>query len=182
MAYAACTILGLSGPLCTMLYEMIFPWVFTFAIIFGLLIKSGIFGDDKTARGVSGIIAVVLGFFLTAFTPWGSTVGMFFINASGITVMFLTAILGILLVLTLINPQLFKGGITTKMFIPALIVIFIAWLLLGGLTGGIGWYGSFAGQDLVALLIILAVIGAMMWFVTSSESGDKPKTPKGPNE
>jgi hypothetical protein len=157
-----------------MLYELIFPWVLTFAIVFGLLIKTKLFGTDQTGRGVSGIISLALGFFLVAFTPWGSSVGQFFISASGITVMFLIAILGIALVVELAAPKYMEELEGGKKTLALIIIIFAAWVILGGLTGGVGWYSGFAGQDLVALIIILAVIGVMMWFVTSSAQTGAP--------
>ncbi len=173
VGYIACTTLGISGQLCTLLYELIFPWVLTFAIIFGLLMKTGLFGEssEPTARGASGLIALALGFFLVSFTPWGSSVGQFFISASGMTMMFLVAVLGIVLVIELAAPGYLNELKEGKKVLPLIIIIFAAWAILGGLTGGAGWYSGFAGQDLVALIIILAVIGLMMWFVIGTGQG-----------
>jgi len=172
VSYPACTVLGISGQLCTMLYELIFPWVLTFAIIFGLLIKSGIFKteDTKTSRGVPGIISLALAFFLVQFTPWGSSIGQFFVAASGTTMLFLTAVLGIMLVITLISPktvseEFMKGW---KAPVTIIVILIAAWLIIGGaFGGGINWYYTGMMQDLVALVIILIMIGAVMWFVTS---------------
>ncbi len=180
VSYTACTVLGISGQLCTLLYEVIFPWVLTFAIIFGLLMKSKLFGEssETTARGASGLIALALGFFLVSFTPWGSSVGQFFISASGMTMMFLVAVLGIALVIELAVPGYVSSIKEGKKGLLLVIIIFAAWAILGGLTGGVGWYSGFAGQDLVALIIILAVIGVMMWFVMGAgkeqAEGGKP--------
>ncbi len=180
VGYAACTILGLTGQMCGLLYELIFPWVLTFAIIFGLLMRTKLFGepDSSTARGASGLIALALGFFLVSFTPWGSSVGQFFISASGMTMIFLVAILGIVLVVELAAPDYLKNLTGGTKALSLIIIIFAAWVILGGLTGGVTWYSGFAGQDLVALIIILAVIGVMMWFVTSTGGGGAAGTEK----
>ncbi len=182
VSYAACTVLGLSGQLCTMLYEVIFPWVLTFAIIFGLLIKTGLFkgqSDDKTARGVSGIISLVIGFFLVAFTPWGSSIGQFFVMASGTTMMFLMVILGIMLVIGLFSPKLLEAGTGWKGPATLIGIVFVAWLLLGGaFGGGTSWFYYGMWNDIVALVIILIVIGLMMWFVTSGGGEGKDEDPK----
>jgi hypothetical protein len=175
-----CTSLMLSGSLCNMLYTIIFPWVITFAIIFGLLIKTKIFGEEsnKTARGVSGLIALAVGFFVTAATPVGTTMGNFFINTSGTLMLFLFVILGILLVIGLTNSSFMPSTLASgwKGFLALLIVVLLAWFLLGGwLGGGIGFYALFT-RDAMALLIILAVIAAMWYFVGSSEG--KPKEEK----
>ena len=178
LSYPACTVLGISGHLCTILYELIFPWILTFAIVFGLLIKSGIFKtqDTKTGRGVSGIISLAIAFFLVAFTPWGSSIGQFFVAASGTTMLFLTAILGIMLVITLISPKTVSEEFMKSWKAPVtiIVIIFVAWLIIGGaFGGGISWYYTGMMQDLVALVIILIMSCVILWFVTSSGEKDK---------
>ena len=181
LSYPACTVLGISGQLCTMLYELIFPWILTFAIIFGLLIKSGIFkteDNNKTGRGVSGIISLALAFFLVAFTPWGSSIGQFFVAASGTTMLFLTAVLGIMLVITLISPKTVTEEFMKSWKAPVtiIVILFAAWLIIGGaFGGGINWFYTGMMQDLVALVIILIMIGAVMWFVTSGTKEEQQK-------
>jgi hypothetical protein len=173
-----CTSLGLSGQLCDMLYFVIFPWVLTFAVIFGLLIKSAIFGDDKskTSRGVSGLVALSIGFFVTAFTAAGRLIGTFFINMSGNLMMFLFAILGILLVIGLTNKEVLPEKFTGIWgFVILIAVVLLAWFLLGGyLGGGLSFYALFS-RDAFAIIIILAVIAGMWWFTCNGEcQGKKP--------
>lgn len=162
-----------------MLYNIIFPWVISFAIIFGLLMKTAIFGDGKDARGVSGLIALAIGFFVSAYSPWGSTIGGFFIASSGTLMMFLMVILGLLLIIGLINPDYLKEYLSgPKGLIYLVALVLIAWALLGGwLGGGISFY-ALIKQDIFALAIILAVVGAMWWFVMQGDDGDGKKKKK----
>ncbi|MCD6274798.1 MAG: hypothetical protein J7J15_02110 [Candidatus Aenigmarchaeota archaeon] len=170
-----------SFPLITdpnvLLYQVVFPWIFCFAIIYGLLLRSKIFGEanDKTARGVSGIIGLVAGYLIVM--GFGSSIGTFLANISASTVMFLTVIMGIVLVITLINPDFLTGKELKKVSptsIGILVVIIVAaWLILSGIGSGIGWYNLYSfQQDILALIIVIIIIGIMMWFVTSGGSAD----------
>jgi len=180
-----------SFPLITdpnvLLYQVVFPWIFCFAIIYGLLLRSKIFGEatDKTARGVSGIIGLVAGYLIVM--GFGPSIGAFLANISASTVMFLTVIMGIVLVITLINPDFLTGKELKKVSptsIGILVVIIVAaWLILSGVGSGIGWYNLyFFQQDLLALIIVLIVIGIMMWFVTSGGSADSSSNNKEKNK
>jgi len=175
-----CTSLGLSSNLCGMLYNVIFPWILAFAVIFGLLIKTKLFeGSDetkKTGRAVSGLIALSIGFFVTSYTPWGQTIGTFFIGTSGITMMFLFVILGILVLLGLANVKFMPFGLDKDKegkekagwlgFVATLVIIAIAWLILGGSARAT--FGM-STNDIIAIILIFAVIGVMWWFIGKSE-------------
>lgn len=176
-----CASLGLSANLCAMLYNVIFPWVLAFAVIFGLLIKTKLFEGkepekNKTGRAVSGLIALAIGFFVTAYTPWGQTIGAFFIGTSGITMMFLFVILGILVLLGLANVNFMPFNLNKEEgdkkitswlgFLAMLVVIAIAWLILGGNANAT--FGM-STNDIIAIILIFAVIGVMWWFIGKSE-------------
>ncbi|MBN2095452.1 MAG: hypothetical protein JW727_05370 [Candidatus Aenigmarchaeota archaeon] len=168
MASAICSYLGLSGNLCTILYNVLFPWIITFAMIFGLLIKLQIFGSDKTGRGVSGLIALSVGFFIAAGTPFGSTMGQFFVNTSVGMMTFLFVILGILLVIGLTNSNMMPSSFSGWKGIAVLVVIvLLAWMLLGGNMRMMGM----SSNDLTALVIILVVVGGMWYFVGQDSGG-----------
>ncbi|MCK4429334.1 MAG: hypothetical protein KAU95_03080 [Candidatus Aenigmarchaeota archaeon] len=158
--------------LCRILYEMVFPWIFCFAMIFGLLIRSKIFGEDKTARGVSGIIGLIAGYLIIM--TYGPAMGGFLATMTGGTVMFATVLMGIILVITMINPAFIEGfskehSLKAVGLIVALCVI--AWLILGGSVGGMNWYSMYLTQDLAAFVIILIVVGIMAWFIGITDGG-----------
>ena len=167
MAYTCAFIADQS--ICSLLYEVVFPWIFCFAVIFGLLLRSKIFGkeDNKTARGVSAIIGLVAGYLIVF--GFGQTIGAFLAGITAGTVMFATVIIGIVLLITIINPEIlskYEGGWKSWVVIGG--IILVAWLVLGGATIGFSYQLT---QDLIALIIILGVIGAVVWFV--SATGDK---------
>src|SRR3989338_4229737 len=52
-------------------YEFLLPWLFTFAVVYALLVKSGIFGSQGLGNKISGIVAIVIAFFVTLSAgPW----------------------------------------------------------------------------------------------------------------
>ncbi|OYT42767.1 MAG: hypothetical protein B6U88_02825 [Candidatus Aenigmarchaeota archaeon ex4484_56] len=166
MVYACAFIADQS--VCSLLYEVVFPWIFCFAVIFGLLLRSEIFGkeNNKTARGVSAIIGLVAGYLIVM--GFGSTIGAFLAGITAGTVMFATVIIGIVLLITIINPEILseyeEGGWKSWVVIGG--IILIAWLVLSGATIGLSYQLT---QDLIALIIILGVIGAVAWFVSKTE-------------
>ncbi len=179
-----CSYLGISGNLCGMLYEVIFPWILSFAVIYGLLLLVKPFDkDDKDKKGkkISGIVALTLGFFVAAFTPFGATMGAFFTQSAGTMAMFLIVMLGILLVMALANNSALgdvrnKKGPRAWIFLILLVVF--AWFLIGGwLGGGVSFYSRF-GSDTMALALIVLVVAAMWYFVMGKNEGASPQKPK----
>jgi len=64
-------------------------------------------------------------------------------------------------------------GNTWLGFAALLVVVFLAWMFLGGsVRGTLGM----STNDLFAVILIVVVIGAMWWFVGNSEgNGDEKK-------
>ncbi len=158
--------------ICSMLFNTVFPWIFSFAIFYGLLIKSEIFGgaDKPVARGVSGIIGIVAGFLIVV--SFGPAFGAFLASVSGTIVMFASVIIGIVMLFTIINPDLLKGKgefSWAKLSVVAAII-----LIAGAIISGYSWptftFMTF-GTDLLALAIILIIIGVLVWFVTATGGG-----------
>ncbi len=174
-----------SPSVCRILYEFAFPWIFCFAIFFGLLLRAKIFGVDddgkatKTARGVAGIIGLVAGFLIVM--SFGPAMGTFISGITATTVMYLTVIMGLILIITIVKPDWiigtgkgepgkedtgFKGGHAWALIIG---LVILAWMIINGYVGGINWFYFGLTQDLIALIIIFIVIGAIMWFINSTE-------------
>jgi hypothetical protein len=169
-----CSYLGISGNLCGMLYEVIFPWILSFAVIYGLLNIVKPFGDGDGDK-INGIVALTLGFFVAAFTPFGATMGAFFTQSAGTMAMFLIVILGILLVVALGGGKDVFGDLRTagaKGWVFLVLLVVFAWFLIGGwLGGGVSFYSRF-GSDTMALALIVLVVAAM-WYFVMGKSDDK---------
>ena len=50
-------------------FQVILPFLLIFAVIYGILIKTGIFGDDNKAMAINGIIGFATAFYVINYTP-----------------------------------------------------------------------------------------------------------------
>ena len=163
----SCAPLIASQSICELLFNTVFPWVFSFAIIYGLALRSNVFGGPETpaARGVSGIIGLVAGFLIVM--AFGSSFGAFLAAVNGTIVMFAAVLLGIVLLFAMINPTLlgdFKGK---QGLAVAAVLILIAGAIVSSFS--LPTFSAIAfGQDMLALIIILIVVGTIVWFVSAT--------------
>ena len=163
-----------SGTLCQMLYEQVLPFLFSFAVIYALVLKTGIFGDEskKYVRGAAAIVSLVLSFFIITTTPYslglGTTFAQLFANVSGTTVTFLVVILGVLVILGLFgigSAELQNIENWKKFVIPGIIIVFVLWLLGGGAAG----YWMYSIYDIIWTVIILGIVLFAVWLVVGGE-------------
>ena len=137
-------------------YGFVLPFLFMFALVYGLLMKSKILGDQK---GPIGVVSLALAFFVTAY----SGIGQYFIGLSGIGAMLLGALLVVILFFAMMN---FEGldKVTSNIWLVAIlgVLAIIVFFILGG--------ASIANvpltNDTVAIAFMLIVIGLEMYFVT----------------
>jgi len=154
--------------ICNILVNVILPWIFSFAIIYGLVLRSKAFGDsaDATNRGISGLMGAA-GAFLIVLAV-GPTIGAFLTSVSVTIVMYAAVILGIVMLFAIINPDLLREFTGTKG-----LIIIVSLILIGGLFGGL--YSSMTAiqvtQDLIVLIITLLLFIGIVWFVTQGGNG-----------
>ena|SRR3989338_3022020 len=155
-------------------YGFLLPWLFTFAIVYGLLMKVGLFGKEGTAinNKISLALAFVIAFFVTGAA--GPQLAAFFINLFGGASVYLAGILVIILFLALIGYDMSKLG---KGMIYVLVVIVIGIALFLGSTG------TFVGQvyldsSVAALAFWIVIIVVAVWLIVKEEKpaagGKKP--------
>jgi len=152
-------------------YDFLLPWLFTFAIVFGLLMKVELFGKEVNKK-VSVALAFVIAFFVTAFA--GPGMAAFFSGLFGGASIFLAGILVIILFIAMIGwtPEMGKGGRTWKL--AALILIIIG-IVIFMVSSGFVISGGIALNDMtITGIIVIVVIVAAMWFITHEEKpGEK---------
>ncbi len=167
-------------------YDFILPWLFAFALSFGIMKSAKIFNANEK---VQVILSLVIAFFLTNYTPYGTTIGQFFSNLYG-TGMFILA--GMLLILMMVglffgdlsNADIFKKplelvldllGIQTQksqeiVIGGLLILIGVAVLLWAARNFGIN-LRFYVSPDVVATALVLgAVVLAVLFLTKGGES------------
>ncbi len=143
-------------------YGFFLPWIFTFAIVYGLLTKLTLFGGDNNR--ISGALAFVIAFFVTG--VGGVQLAAFFTSIFGGASMFLAGILVIILFAALLGYQ------TTdfKHTAPLIVVIIIGVLLF---LASSGQFISLQviGPDVAGIVFWLVIIIVALYFVMHEGKG-----------
>lgn len=153
-------------------YDFLLPWLFTFAIVYGLILKLALFGD--ATKKIAIVLGLVTAFFVTGFG--GAALSRFFISIFGGGVIIISGVLVILLFLGMVgkSPEdLSKGGTLAVMIVVGIVL----WLLATGTAvgAGIGWLLS---ADLIAFILVVVVLVLAVWMIVregkKEEGGGRP--------
>ncbi len=145
-------------------YGFVLPWLLMFALVYGLLKRSNVFGEkgDK----VAAVVAMALAFFVTAYT----SIGDYFITLSGLGGMLLGALLIVVLFFALLGfqPDNLGGvftGWTTVAFL-GLVGVIVFFVLGGGQLSGIS-----VDNETTAAIFMIIVVAIAVLFVTKGDGG-----------
>ena len=140
-------------------YGFVLPWIFTFAIVYGLLVKLDIFGKNER---VAPALAFVIAFFVTA--VGGQQLATFFVNLFGGASVFLAGILVILLFGAMLGRTLTdywsKSGWALAVVVILGVVLFFA-------SSGGGFLGVSISGDLATLIFAFIVVLVAAHYVIS---------------
>ena len=138
-------------------YKFVLPWLFTLAVVYGVLLKVKIF--DEKQQALNGVIAIAAAFFLVNYTPAGFALDIFFTQLFGVGVLILTGIFVMLLILGLVGlkgEDIFKaenikgGGIAIL-----LLIVFVIFLLFT--IGGI----NISSDQLTMIAVLIFMVAAI---------------------
>lgn len=161
MANDPFTVLTQLGP---GFYGIFLPFVFTFAIVFGLLEKVKVIPNTR----INAVLALVLGLFVTA--VGGPQLAAFFISISSGAAIFLAGFLILILMVTLFGYGGSDGNFRHMAVLAVVIIIGIVLFLSS--TGGFINLGI--SPDMANLIFVGIVLIAVVWFVAGS--GEAKKT------
>ena len=140
-------------------YGFILPFLFTFAIVYGLLIKANLFGKNER---VAPMLALVIAFFVTA--VGGPTLAAFFTNLFGGASMFLGGILVVILLVTLVSGK----SQTMNLAVIVITVLIGAFLFLSS-SSATGFIGIAVDSTTATLAFALVVILIAIYYITRPE-------------
>lgn len=136
-------------------FGFLLPWIFTFAVLFGLLLKAKTFGDNKR---IIGVISLVVAFFVTGFG--GPVVASFFANLFGLASIVLAGILVIALFLAMSGTDI--GKITeNKAIVYAIVGIGIVVFFTAA-----GALGIRISDSTIAIIFMLLILIVAIAFIT----------------
>jgi hypothetical protein len=137
-------------------YGFVLPFLLVFAIVYALLIQSNVFGKQK---GPIGVISLVIGFFVTAFTG----IGTYLIALFGISTMFWAALLVVILFFAFFGYTSSADYLKNFWFIVLLAVLALIIVLV---MGGAALVPSIVlNEGAMAAILMVVIIGLAVWFV-----------------
>jgi len=137
-------------------FGFILPWLFTFAVVFGILVKTKPLGDDNR---VSAIVAMVIGFFVVGFGGVG--LANFFVNIFGMAAAILAGILVLVLFMGMAGiplDQLTKSKSVLALLVGIAVLVFAI---------AVGGWGTVINQTTVAIVLVLIFMAAAVALITS---------------
>lgn len=130
-------------------FDFLLPWIFTFAVFWGLLTKTKVLGDNLR---VNGVVSLVAAFFVIGFG--GPALGAFFTSIFGLAIVIIAGLLVAVLFLGMGNISLDK--ITDPKILGAIIAA-IAIIVFFTAAGSIGIGVSSSALSIIFVIVILAV-------------------------
>lgn len=159
------------------LTDVLLPFLLIFTIIFAVLQKANIFGDNKKRFNV--IVALVVGLLVIIPHITGGYPGDYdvveIINESLPAVALL--VVGIVMMMILVGvfggQSTWKGPVTGWVVIIAAVAVI--WIFSGAIWGWYAWdrFVDFFGEDIVILVVILLVFGIVIALITSEGKENK---------
>ena len=148
------------------LFSHILPFLLIFAVVFGILDKMKLFSKQK---GVQVIIAVVLGLLAIRTHLLGDVLAVISPRL-GVGLVILLALL-VLIGLFVPDKSQFIWG-----FILMGVGVVIFLIILGQLGGQLGWFSGSYGGDLIAWLVLAALIIGVIVAISATSGDKKDKT------
>ena len=141
-------------------FEFLLPWILFLAIIFAILKKSEVFGEEIS---VNAVIAAVVSFFIINYAPAGiaMTLGTFFTTLFGIAAVIIAGLLVGILFLGMagIKPEELLGK-ANKTAIAVLLgfLALIAFISVGGMS-----FFNIDSDLVITLFMLLLMLFAIMF-------------------
>ncbi len=164
-------------------YDFVLPWLLAFAVSFGILQTVNIFKKPgkESNTSVDAIIAIVIAFYLTVFTPFPGFLSAFFSKLFGSSIIVLSGVLVLLMFVGIFGLRSDEFTKDPKVKFGILIVALVAaGLLFFNAQAGVFSFGDIrvAGGELLTLLVFLGIIGAVIYFVVHGDSTTASTTKK----
>ncbi len=172
------------------IFDFFLPFILTFAIFYGLLIKTKIFGqgEDKQPtrfnKTISMVISLVIAAYVMIYTPVGITLSGFFADLSAQTLVVVMSLLGFLMIMYLMMNVL-QPGATWDVKRFGWLVVIIAVVLGVGVFLSSGGAAIFPGiktpitinlgnidPGTLAVIVVVILTGLVIYFLGRGEGGE----------
>jgi hypothetical protein len=159
-------------------YNFVLPFLFVFAVVYGLLAKAGMFGGANTR--ISALLGLIVAFFAVGY--YGPPMAGFFSSLFGSATIFLAAILVIVLFLAMAGfrtPDILTAVVGRGGSIVAILILVVVGIILFMTATGTVITGIALEEGAIAAIFVVVVIIIAMLFVVGEKKEAKPApTPK----
>lgn len=175
------------------IFDFYLPFIIMFAVVFGILSKTKIFGTDSRVDRLNVIIAGGMSLFVMIYTPAGVTLAGFLSSLFAESLIVIVTIIAILIVLYLVFPILGikTGDLTEPRRCARWVIIFIIILGIGVFisSGGLAFFPGLTfgnipniptillpgltSQDVAIVVLALLTLLVFVWIVKGGDEGRK---------
>lgn len=154
--------------------EIALPFLLIFTIVFAVMQKTKLLGDDK--KNFNVVIALIMALTVViphvtgSYTNNYDPVDIIYGFLPGISLVIVAVIMLFLLIGLWGGEAKWAGGSPSAM-IALLSGVAVVWIFgsAAGWWRGWNWFNNFFGSDTISLIIIILVFGLVIWFITGSD-------------
>jgi hypothetical protein len=136
-------------------FGFLLPWMFVFVVVFAILLKTKVLGEDTK---IMGVLSLVIAFFVIGYG--GPFLADFFVNLFGMAALILAGILVIVLFVGM------TGGDISKIFSNKIALAVIAVIGIIIFVTAIGGIGVGVSDSVIGIIFIIIVMAIAILFVT----------------
>lgn len=164
------------------IFDFFIPFIIMFAIFYGLLYKTKIFGDptkEKASRTISMVIALSAASYIMIFTPAGVTISGFLSAYFSKTLVVVLALLGVLIVfyllMNILKPE--AQWDLSKFGWAALLIAVVLGIGIFVSSGGAGIFPGISSINIgidsgtLAVIVVIVLTALVIWYLISGDSG-----------
>lgn len=148
-------------------FSYVFPFLLIFAVVFGILQKAKIFGDETKAKGINAIIALAIGFLSLQFDFVSTFFATIFPRFGVGLAVFLVLVIAIGFFYPTEDPKNSLKWIGFLVGIGVVVWAITNWNFWMGGNYDISWWLQ---EYFWPLIILVVVIGGIVWIIKSGES------------
>lgn len=160
------------------LTDVMLPFLLIFVIIFALMAKTRVLGEDKKKYNL--VVALVIGLLVVIphvldYYPPGGDVVEIMNNALPQVSIIAVAVIMLLILIGLFGGEAKWMGSSLSGWIAILAFIIIL-IIFGGSAGWWGnwsWFQNFFGGETVAIIVMVLVFAIIVWWITGGEGKEK---------
>lgn len=138
-------------------FGFLLPWIFTFVILYAVLLKTKALGEDQR---IIGVLSIVVAFFTIAFG--GPALARFFTNFFGMLALIIAGLLGVVMLIALTGADVGKVLNVKSAHLILVGVLVVAFII------ALASYGVKIGSNVIGIVFILALMAIAVMFVTKN--------------